>query len=174
MYIALAPGSLPQPPLPSKRGDPEAQERQRRRHETPFRSQQTLPNSVRRIYFTDIHQDMSADLKATCHCGAITVLVPHKPDYINDCQCSICRRYAAAWAYYSPSSVEIIVREGGATKKYIWGDREIEFHFCDHCGCIVYWWPCAGQPAVQMGVNSRMMEPGLLAGIERREEEPGS
>ena len=116
---------------------------------------------------------MSIKVKATCHCGAITVEVPRKPDYINECQCSICRRYGAAWAYYYTPEVNVIKKEGASTKKYIWGDREIEFHFCNECGCIVFWWPheeSDNQPD-GVGVNTRMMEPDLLEGIERREEE---
>ncbi|WPH04214.1 Hypothetical protein R9X50_00710300 [Acrodontium crateriforme] len=119
---------------------------------------------------------MSNNTKATYHCGDIAVEVPRKPDYINECQCSICRRYAAAWAYYHIPEVQIIKKDGASTKKYIWGDRLLEFHFCSKCGCIVFWWPreeVDGLPD-DVGINTRMMEPEVLEGIERRVEEPGT
>ena len=32
-------------------------------------------------------------LTATCHCGAVRVEVPERPDTVADCRCSLCRRY---------------------------------------------------------------------------------
>ena len=43
--------------------------------------------------------------RATCHCGNITIEVNQAPDIVTDCHCSICRRYAALWAYYAPDEV---------------------------------------------------------------------
>jgi hypothetical protein len=75
-------------------------------------------------------------LKSTCHCGAIEVIVPYPPKEINECQCTLCRRYAAAWIYYKPDEVTINKHNAGDVKKYIWGDRDISFNFCDNCGCV--------------------------------------
>ncbi len=75
-------------------------------------------------------------IKGTCHCGAISITVPRRPDFINECQCTICRRYAAAWGYYKPTEVKIEIKDGAAASKYIWGDAEISFNFCDKCGCM--------------------------------------
>ena len=112
----------------------------------------------------------SGSIKATCHCGAITVTVPGKPEKpINECQCTICRRYAAAWAYYSTKVVTIDKQEGALTKKYIWGDKEIEFTWCDNCGCVMYWYPIAlhknSDKGKEIGVNSRMMDPESIKGV---------
>ena len=75
-------------------------------------------------------------IRATCHCGAISVTVPRLPNYINVCQCTICRRYGAAWGYYSVDEVKIETKPNAATKQYIWGDRDLSFNFCDICGCV--------------------------------------
>ena len=110
-------------------------------------------------------------IKASCHCGAITLTAPNKPKEIN--QCTICRRYSAAWAYYKPKDVEIKIKEGSSAKKYIWGDRTASFDFCDTCGCVCYWYPLASDgPELsegdnQMGVNTRMMDPAELRGVNR-------
>lgn len=76
----------------------------------------------------------AVSLKSTCHCGAISLTVTRMPEMINECQCTICRRYAAAWAYYY--SNEIDFQQKGKTKTYVWGDGDLEFHFCETCGCV--------------------------------------
>lgn len=75
-------------------------------------------------------------LKSTCHCGAITVIVPDQPEEINECQCTICRRYAAAWAYYKVNEIKFDMKEGAKVSQYIWGDKEKSFNFCENCGCV--------------------------------------
>lgn len=75
-------------------------------------------------------------LKSTCHCGNITVIVPRLPEEINECQCSICRRYAAAWGYYKVDEVKFDIKEGAKVLKYAWGDKERSFNFCENCGCV--------------------------------------
>lgn len=114
-----------------------------------------------------------APIKAACHCGAITVTAPRKPDEINECQCTICRRYGAAWAYYNTKDVDVEIKEGSLMKKYVWGDRQISFNFCETCGCMCYWYPYASdrperrEGGFKMGVNTRMMDPAELRDINR-------
>ena len=118
--------------------------------------------------------------KASCHCGAIVITASRKPyNLVNECQCSICRRYGAVWAYYQKGEVEIQKNgviaanadEGEGTKRYVWGNEMIAFHFCEHCGCCIYWWPIEGRfpaGADKVGVNTRMMEPEAVYGLNRR------
>ncbi|KAJ5117624.1 hypothetical protein N7448_011256 [Penicillium atrosanguineum] len=111
-------------------------------------------------------------LKSTCHCGAITVIVPHQPEEINECQCTICRRYAAAWAYYKVNEVKFDIKEGAKLSKYVWGDREISFNFCEKCGCVCYWWPVEEKKPdgsiADFGVNTRNMDPMEIVHVNRR------
>jgi hypothetical protein len=114
---------------------------------------------------------MSSSITATCHCGAITITAPHKPTKINECQCTICRRYAAAWGYYNSKEVTIEKREGSSTGEYVWGDRDHGFHFCISCGCVTHWYPVPSrkEPAegFKMGINTRMMNPADLWNVNR-------
>lgn len=105
-------------------------------------------------------------LKATCHCGAVTIQVSGKPREINECQCTLCRRYGAAWAYYDPKEVIVSVKDNSITKPYVWGDREIEFHFCSDCGCVTHWKSI--QAHNEMGVNTRMMDPEDIKTVNRK------
>ncbi|KAJ6144293.1 hypothetical protein N7470_008188 [Penicillium chermesinum] len=103
-------------------------------------------------------------LKSTCHCGAITLIVPRLPAEINECQCTICRRYAAAWAYYKVDEVKFDIREGGKLSQYVWGDKEKSFNFCAHCGCVRN----PDGSAAEFGVNTRNMDPMQLLHVNRR------
>ncbi|KAJ5915835.1 hypothetical protein N7454_010976 [Penicillium verhagenii] len=111
-------------------------------------------------------------LKSTCHCGAITVILPYAPKEINECQCTICRRYSAAWAYYKVNEVKFDMKEGAKVSKYVWGDKEKSFNFCQNCGCVYCWWPFEevnedGTPA-QFGVNTRNMDPMEILHVDRK------
>ena len=46
-------------------------------------------------------------LGATCHCGAISIKIPHPPAFIHDCNCSFCLNTGAVWGYYAASEVSI-------------------------------------------------------------------
>jgi len=110
--------------------------------------------------------DSMPPVKAACHCGAVTILTPGRPREINECQCTICRRYAAAWAYYDPKEVRISVTDSSPTRKYVWGDCELEFHFCSVCGCVTHW--KSVEESDKIGVNTRMMDPEDVKTVSRR------
>ena len=43
-------------------------------------------------------------IDVACHCGAVRLTVPRAPVEVTECNCSICRRLGARWAYYAPAS----------------------------------------------------------------------
>ena len=69
------------------------------------------------------------------------------------------------------NEVEFENKQGSSTGKYVWGDCEAEFRFCEHCGCVIYWWPIESPErhteGVEMGINSRMMDPEELREVDR-------
>jgi hypothetical protein len=103
-------------------------------------------------------------IEATCHCGAIRIEVDAALERVTDCNCSICRRRAALWAYFSPRQVRIVPPEGG-TLIYMWQDRSIEFHTCKVCHCTTHWAP-ADKTHDRMAVNARLMAPDVLAAAD--------
>ncbi|KAI9837234.1 MAG: hypothetical protein M1819_000308 [Sarea resinae] len=111
-------------------------------------------------------------IRSSCHCGAITVTVPRLPECVYLCQCTICRRYGAAWGYYHPDEVQIDTKPNAVTKQYVWGDRDLSFNFCDNCGCVCYWWPIRPPPTdggeYQMGLNTNNVDPELLKLVDRK------
>lgn len=105
-------------------------------------------------------------ISGSCHCGAVRIAVPHAPDSVASCNCSICRRTGALMAYYRPADVRV----EGDTATYVTGDRLILFHHCPACACHTHW-SANGQAlagdlpdelrellATRMGVNARLLD----------------
>jgi hypothetical protein len=59
-------------------------------------------------------------LKLSCLCGQVRIEIPKRPDFINECNCTLCRKSGARWAYFHPSEVSV----EGATKGYSREDKE--------------------------------------------------
>jgi hypothetical protein len=106
-------------------------------------------------------------LNASCHCGTVRLEVSHKPRRLTDCNCSICRRYGALWAYYSHKTFRVVAGSD-AIEKYIWGDGILEFCHCRICGCVTHHQRSQKRPDGTVGVNVRMMEPEVIAAVRIR------
>ena len=108
-------------------------------------------------------------LSASCHCGAVSLQVDRKPRQLTECNCSICRRYGALWAYYTRRSVRISAASPDSLAVYAWGGKTLEFYHCANCGCVM----CHERSRkkgedTRVGVNARMMQPADIAGIRVR------
>ena len=104
---------------------------------------------------------------ASCHCGAVRIEIAEPPSSVTDCNCSICRRRGALWAYYRPAQVRFL-SPPDATAVYSWGDKDIAFHHCKVCGCTTHWSGLVTPPVDRMGVNARLTEPSVLDGLPVR------
>ncbi len=96
-------------------------------------------------------------LNGTCHCGNVRLEVPHRPDTLIACNCSICRRNGALWAFYPRDDVRL-VGHPEHTLGYVWGARSIETFRCAGCGCVTHWEPLAPE-STKFGVNIRNFHP---------------
>jgi len=106
-------------------------------------------------------------LDGSCHCGAVRVEVPRKPRSLTSCNCSICRRYGALWAYYKDREVRVVAA-AGATGEYLWGDKLLRFVRCRGCGCVTHWKGIHSKPDSKLGVNARNFEPGAVESVRIR------
>jgi hypothetical protein len=82
------------------------------------------------------------------------------PSWVLDCNCSICRRYGALWAYrrdrIAGSELDITLLQGASEiEAYVWGDRMIGFWRCKGCGCLTHHTALA-KPERIRAVNARM------------------
>lgn len=107
-------------------------------------------------------------MKTSCHCGAVRIEVARRPRSITECNCSICRRYGARWAYYLGKSVKVVAG-ARALRRYARG-RLLYFERCGHCGCVMRWRLKKDSGAEErMGINMRMADdPRVLANVTIR------
>jgi hypothetical protein len=106
-------------------------------------------------------------LAGTCHCGAVRIELPIRPEKATVCNCSLCRRLGALWAYYDVGAVQIMGHPEH-TDGYIWGDRTLRTVRCRHCGCITHWEPLDARPGGHMAVNVRNFDPEALGDLRIR------
>ena len=105
-------------------------------------------------------------IKAACHCGAASLTVPTAPTEVTECNCSICRRLGARWAYYTPA--EVTLPAPATTQVYVWGDRMLAFHRCKACGVVTHWQSLDGARD-RMAINARLMDDLDWTGIRVRQ-----
>jgi hypothetical protein len=110
-------------------------------------------------------------LKLSCLCGQVRIEIQKRPDFINECNCTLCSKAGARWAYFHPSEVSV----GGMTKGYSREDKAdpaAELQFCPNCGSTTHFTLTPSAVAkfgnVQLGVNVRLADERDLAGIELR------
>ena len=105
-------------------------------------------------------------IEARCHCGRVRLHLRFVPTELTDCNCSLCRRYGALWAYYPKTDVQVEQREPGVDA-YSWGSQTRSFYRCSTCGCVTHWE--ANDPArSKLGVNARLLEADIVAGVPIR------
>ena len=103
-------------------------------------------------------------MTGSCHCGTVTLRLAEKPDYLFDCNCSLCSKHGVLWGYFNPEQVSI----SGETKAYARVDREepaVNIHFCGRCGCSTHWTLKAHVPQSRIGANMRLFSATDLSGI---------
>ena len=106
-------------------------------------------------------------LSATCHCGAVRIEVPRPPQKLTICNCSICRRYGALWAYYKAGAVRVTGHPENTTE-YVWGDKTLRTIRCRKCGCVTHWEPLQPKPNSRLAVNARNFDPSALGSVRIR------
>src|SRR5215469_15043803 len=95
-------------------------------------------------------------LKLSCLCGQVTIEAGRKPDYINECNCTLCSKSGARWAYFHPSEVSV----EGPAQGYCREDKDdpaTEIRFCAKCGSTTHFTLTRSAQSrfgnTQMGVN---------------------
>lgn len=110
-------------------------------------------------------------IKLSCLCGQIRTELSKRPDFIHECNCTLCRKTGARWGYFHPSEVTI----DGAGKGYCREDKEdpsAEIRFCENCGATTHFSLTASAVSkfgnTMMGVNMLLADERDLAGVELR------
>lgn len=110
-------------------------------------------------------------LNLSCLCGQIRVETRKLPDFVHECNCTLCSKSGARWGYFHPSEVSV----GGSAEGYCRGDKDdpaAMLQFCGKCGSTTHFVLTESAAAKfgdgVMGVNMRLADEGDLAGIELR------
>lgn len=106
-------------------------------------------------------------IQSSCHCGSITIDIPRRPRTLTSCNCSICRRTGALWAYYRATSIRLHAPRG-STMSYAWGKRGIRFVRCRHCGCLTHWEGARNPRTGYVGINMRNADPQITQSVRVR------
>lgn len=102
-------------------------------------------------------------LEGTCHCGNVKWTYAKPLESVTACNCTLCRRYGALWAY---GHLDAGIQVSGPTQAYMRGRKINGYHFCSQCGCIAYYLANAkdDQGRHRIAVNLRMItKPDLIA-----------
>ncbi|HEX8574199.1 MAG TPA: aldehyde-activating protein [Allosphingosinicella sp.] len=110
-------------------------------------------------------------LNVTCLCGQIRVEISKPPDFIHECNCTLCSKSGAQWGYFHPSEVGVEGEAEGYCREDK-ADPNALLQFCAKCGVTTHFVLTAQAVAkhgdVVMGVNMRLVDEGDLAGVELR------
>jgi len=103
-------------------------------------------------------------LEASCHCGATGWTLQGDPGPVTACNCSLCHRYGALWAYdYEDGRIAL----RGATASYRRvgkADPALEILFCPACAAVLAWRGLRQEAdgRRRMAVNLRLAPPDLV------------
>jgi hypothetical protein len=102
-----------------------------------FISRKIALNSVVYEYSKDVPKLGGLQmLEGQCHCGKVKWSYPLALESVTACNCNLCRRYGALWAY---GHIEDGIKVSGPTKAYSYAKKHNGFHFCAECGGITYY-----------------------------------
>ena len=106
-----------------------------------------------------------------CLCGDVWLSIATTPAFIHECNCTLCTKSGARWAYPAPADVTV----SGDTHGYARTDKAepgAEIHFCPKCGSTTHFVltpaTIARHGNTMMGVNMALADEAALAGIELR------
>jgi len=107
-------------------------------------------------------------LEGRCHCGEAGWTLKTPPTSITACNCTVCRRYGALWAY---GHMGDDIQTDGQTSAYQRRDNgDIHFHFCPNCGCVTHYVASAeGENGrIRAAVNVRLSDPAPISALPIR------
>jgi hypothetical protein len=106
-------------------------------------------------------------LTGTCHCGAARWTLEGDPGSITACNCTLCRRYGALWAYDYVDERVRIVGPSSAYARADSADPTLEILFCPTCACVLAWRGRRLQPdgRRRIAVNIRLAPPEAVADL---------
>ena len=110
-------------------------------------------------------EDTGAILAGTCHCGRAGWTLTGDPGSVTACNCTVCRRYGALWAYdWEGERIRLTGTVAAYTRAEL-ADPFLAFLFCPSCACVVAWRTIRpdADGRRRMGFNVRLAPPEAVA-----------
>jgi hypothetical protein len=95
--------------------------------------------------------------KGGCHCGAVQYEFTTELDGAMECNCSICAKRGALWAFAKPEQVTMI-KGDAVLSDYQFGKKRIHHLFCDNCGVGSFSRGTGPDGNVSYAINVRCLE----------------
>ena len=107
-------------------------------------------------------------LTGSCHCGDAHWSLEGDPGSVTACNCTLCRRYGALWAYDYEDERITISGPTTAYRRQGKADPSLEIRFCPSCGCVICWRGLRlGQDGRRrIAVNVRLAPPEAVADLQ--------
>lgn len=78
-------------------------------------------------------------LKGSCHCGAAVWTLTDDPGSVTACNCTLCHRYGALWAYDFEGGRVSIAGPTSSYRRPGKDDPALEILFCRSCAGVLAW-----------------------------------
>jgi len=78
-------------------------------------------------------------LKGSCHCGAAAWTLSGDPGSITACNCTLCCRYGALWAYDFEDGRIALTGQTSSFRRVGKADPALEILFCPICAGVLAW-----------------------------------
>jgi hypothetical protein len=93
----------------------------------------------------------------SCHCGAVAFEVELDLAGALKCNCSICNKLGAVWAFAPKAKFRLTSGEG-KQGDYQFGKKSLHHRFCTACGIEAYAEGMAPDGTATVGINLRSIE----------------
>jgi hypothetical protein len=93
----------------------------------------------------------------SCHCGAVAYAVELDTSTALKCNCSICSKLGAVWAFAPKARFELKSGEA-AQGDYLFNKKRLHHRFCSACGIESYAEGTAPDGSPMVGINLRCLE----------------
>lgn len=111
------------------------------------------------------------ELEGSCHCGAArwTYRGELEENMATACNCTLCRRYGALWAYGFEGAECGTSGPVSSYKRVGKADPALEILFCPTCACVLCWRGLRAKEMEngrhRMAVNLRLADPETISSI---------
>lgn len=106
-------------------------------------------------------------LEGSCHCGRVRFEIEALNPTVTSCNCSICQRLGALWAYYQADEVHFTAGKDETVAYVRQGEDmgDLAFHHCPTCGVTTHW-SSRIPTSTRMGINARLLDRRLLEDVK--------